>query len=72
MITPKVTENKVVFGPCRLSYTHVFNKYNPDGDDKNAKYMTNIGRGLQRCLGYRFGNVLPLRHEWKSRRSVRP
>jgi hypothetical protein len=42
MITPKVTGNKVVFGPCRLSYTHVFNKYNPDGDDKNAKYMTNV------------------------------
>ena len=34
MITPKVTDNKVVFGPCRLSYTHVFSKYNPDGDDK--------------------------------------
>lgn len=42
MITPKVTDSKVVFGPCRLSYTHVFSKYNPDGDDKNAKYMTNI------------------------------
>lgn len=42
MITPEVTDSKVVFGPCRLSYTHVFSKYNPDGDDKNAKYMTNI------------------------------
>lgn len=42
MIKPKVTDNKVVFGPCRLSYTHVFNKYNPNGDDKNAKYMTNV------------------------------
>lgn len=42
MITPKLTGSKVVFGPCRLSYTHVFNKYNPDGDDKNAKYMTNV------------------------------
>ncbi len=42
MITPKVVDNKVIFGPCRLSYTHVFSKYNPDGDDKNAKYMTNV------------------------------
>lgn len=42
MITPKIVDNKVVFGPCRLSYTHVFSKYNPDGDDKNAKYMTNV------------------------------
>lgn len=42
MITPKVTDSKVVFGPCRLSYTYVFSKYNPDGDDKNAKYTTNV------------------------------
>ena len=27
MLTPKIiSETKVVFGPCRLSYTHVFNK----------------------------------------------
>ena len=42
MITPKVTETKVVFGPCRLSYTHVFNKYNPDGNAEDGKYMTNV------------------------------
>lgn len=42
MRTPKVNENKVVFGPCRLSYTHVFNKYNPDGSDADGKYMTNV------------------------------
>lgn len=42
MITPIVKDSKVTFGPCRLSYTHVFSKYNPDGDDKNAKYMTNV------------------------------
>lgn len=42
MITPIVKEGKVTFGPCRLSYTHVFSKYNPDGDDKSAKYMTNV------------------------------
>ncbi|MDO5395808.1 MAG: DUF2815 family protein [Bacteroidales bacterium] len=42
MITPKVNETKIVFGPCRLSYTHVFAKYNPDGNEANAKYMTNI------------------------------
>ncbi len=42
MITPIVKENKVVFGPCRLSYTHVFDKYAPDGDTSTGKYMTNV------------------------------
>ena len=42
MIKPIVKENKVVFGPCRLSYTHVFAKYAPDGDTVNGKYMTNV------------------------------
>ena len=42
MITPKVTENKVVFGPCRLSYTHVFEKHSFDGNPDNGKYSTNI------------------------------
>ena len=42
MITPQVKDTKVVFGPCRLSYTHVFNKYAPDGDTSNGKYMTNV------------------------------
>ena len=42
MITPKVLDNKVVFGPCRLSYTHVFEKYNPNGDKKDGKFMTNV------------------------------
>lgn len=41
MITPTVKETKVVFGPCRLSYTHVFNKYVPDGET-DGKYMTNV------------------------------
>lgn len=42
MITPKVSDGKVVFGPCRLSYTHVFNKYVPDGSDDEGKFMTNV------------------------------
>lgn len=42
MITPQVKETKVVFGPCRLSYTHVFTKYSPEGDNGKAKYMTNV------------------------------
>ncbi len=42
MITPISRESKVVFGPCRLSYTHVFAKYNPSGSDEDGKYMTNI------------------------------
>lgn len=42
MITPTVKDTKIVFGPCRLSYTHVFTKYAPDGDTDNGKYMTNV------------------------------
>lgn len=42
MVDPKiVNDTKVVFGPCRLSYTHVFEKYSPDGDGE-GKYMTNV------------------------------
>lgn len=43
MIEPKVSEGKVVFGPCRLSYTHLFEPYKRDNDDKNkGKYQTNV------------------------------
>ena len=42
MITPKVNGTKVVFGPCRLSYTHVFTKHNPNGDAADGKYQTNV------------------------------
>ena len=42
MITPVVKETKVVFGPCRLSYPHVFSKFAPNGDTASGKYMTNV------------------------------
>ena len=42
MKDPKVMDRKVVFGPVRLSYTHLFNKYTPDGATDNGKYMTNV------------------------------
>lgn len=44
MITPIVKNDgkTVVFGPCRLSYTHLFSKYSPDNDPDNGKYMTNV------------------------------
>lgn len=42
MIKPIVKDNKVVFGPCRLSYTHVFSKYAPEGNPEDGKYMTNV------------------------------
>lgn len=42
MITPQVKETKVIFGPCRLSYTHVFHKYTPEGNAEDGKYMTNV------------------------------
>ncbi|MBR3287947.1 MAG: DUF2815 family protein [Bacteroidales bacterium] len=42
MFQPKVLGTKVIFGPCRLSYTHVFQKYSPDGDDASGKYQTNV------------------------------
>ncbi len=42
MITPKVLDTKVVFGPCRLSYTHLFEKHSFDGDPEKGKYSCNI------------------------------
>lgn len=42
MITPKVKGTQVVFGPCRLSYTYLFKKFNPDGGEQGGKYMTNV------------------------------
>lgn len=42
MITPKLNGTKVVFGPCRLSYVHLFSKYSMEGDHENGKYMTNV------------------------------
>ena len=42
MITPKVNGTKVVIGPCRLSYTHVFAKHSPNGDPADGKYQTNV------------------------------
>lgn len=43
MMTPIVKDTKVVFGPCRLSYTHLFSKYNPAGSSaEDGKYMTNV------------------------------
>lgn len=42
MIDPKVVnDTKVIFGPCRLSYTHVFEKYIPE-DGGEGKYMTSV------------------------------
>ena len=32
---------QVIFGPCRLSYTHLFDKYTPEGGG-DGKYMTNV------------------------------
>lgn len=42
MITPKVRDNKIVFGPCRLSYVHLFEKHSFDGNPENGKYQTVI------------------------------
>lgn len=41
-IKPIVTDNRVIFGSCRLSYTHLFAKYDPEGSPENGKYMTNV------------------------------
>lgn len=42
MIEPQVTNGtRIVFGPCRLSYTHVFEKFIPEGET-DGKYQTNI------------------------------
>lgn len=47
MITPIVKDTKVIFGQVRLSHTHLFSKFAPDGDPAGGKYMTNalIPRG---------------------------
>ena len=42
MIKPKVIENKVVFGPVRLSYTHLFQKYQTPGSNDEGKFMTSV------------------------------
>lgn len=44
MIDPKIlNEGKtVVFGPCRLSYTHLFERYNQEGSTGEGKYQTNV------------------------------
>lgn len=41
MFKPKLKDTKVIFGPCRLSYVHLFEKYSFDGGD-DGKYMTSI------------------------------
>jgi hypothetical protein len=41
MIKPIVKDTKVIFGPVRLSYTHLFTKYNPGDDGAEGKYQTN-------------------------------
>lgn len=41
MITPEVKDTKVIFGECRLSYVHLFEKYSFDGRDE-GKYSCNI------------------------------
>jgi len=41
MITPKIDDSRIVFGPCRLSYVHVFEKYVPEGE-KDGKYSVTI------------------------------
>lgn len=43
MITPKfITNTKLVFGPCRLSFPSLFEKKKFDGDTGEGKYMTTV------------------------------
>ena len=42
MIKPILKENKVVFGPCRLSYTHLFEKWSMEGSTDEGQYCTNV------------------------------
>ena len=42
-ILPKNDGRTIVIGPCRLSYTHLFEKWaGPDGDESRAKYQTGV------------------------------
>lgn len=42
MIKPIVTNEKVIFGPVRLSYVHLLEKWAADSNPDNAKYQTGI------------------------------
>lgn len=42
MKKPKLIENKVVIGPCRLSYTHLMQRYSFNGGSDDGGYSTNI------------------------------
>lgn len=39
---PIQNDRKVIFGPVRLSYAHLFDKYAPNGDLSNAKYSASL------------------------------
>ena len=41
MKDPIINDTKVVFGPCRLSYTHLLEKYISEGETE-GKYQTNV------------------------------
>lgn len=38
MRNPIIKDAKVILGPVRLSYAHVFHKYSPEGTDEEGKY----------------------------------
>lgn len=38
----KVSGERIVFGPVRLSYTHILSRFKFDGDTGEGKYSTNI------------------------------
>lgn len=42
MMKPKIQGTKVVFGPCRLSYAHLLEKYVPKDNAGQGKYMTSV------------------------------
>ena len=43
MITPQIiNDTKVVFGPCHLSFPHLFAKKKFDGDTGDGKYMVTV------------------------------
>lgn len=42
MIKPKLTGTRVVFGPVRLCYVHLLERYKFDGDAGEGKFSTNI------------------------------
>lgn len=42
MIKPILNDKKVIIGPCRLAYVHLFERFNPDNAPDGGKYCAMV------------------------------